>query len=243
MGNHEGEIRWQVANAIKHTRDKAKKEFVVDNAAEYRRLKEKYERRDDRGRAIKPNFFGIIARKKGFYDNKKKNYKFHRTTMDYVQHSLNRLRFKNIAAANKPLIDVVDPVLSCDWSKVNYKQIDCIVDAVRECRSNTKLIWMSEMMDDRMKRDKVAELIESCSDYVLSAKLNSSTMYAMLKAVDRQSLSDVSSFLFNILFGSAESAFYQMINDSMSPIPIAVECLKGTFKLYDYEFAYHYQTA
>ena len=160
--------------------------------------------------------------------------------MDYVQHRLNQLRFKGVAPANKPFIDMIDPILSCDWSKVNYKQIDRVIEAVRECRAGIKLVWMSEMMDDYVKRNKSAEMIEECSDYVLDMKMNSSTMYALLKAVDRESLSDVNSFLFNILFSSGDSAFYQMINDSMTPTPIAVECIRGDFKLYGYEFTYRY---
>ena len=75
---------------------------------------------------------------------------------------------------------------------------------------------------------------------MLGTKMNSSTMYALLKAVDLKILCYINSFIFNILFGSSDSAFYQMINDSMTPIPIAVECLRGDFKLYDYEFTYHY---
>lgn len=46
--------------------DRAKKEFVVDNTLELKYLKEKYNRRDDNGRLIKPNFFGHISRQKGY---------------------------------------------------------------------------------------------------------------------------------------------------------------------------------
>ena len=114
--------------------DKAKKEFTVDNAAEYRRIKAKYERRDARGRAIKPNFFGIVARKKGFYDNKKKAYQFHETTMDYVQHTMNRIKLRAIAPATKPFSYIVDPILAHSkgaW----YPQVDRIIAAAKDCAS------------------------------------------------------------------------------------------------------------
>ena len=62
--------------------DKAKREYAVDSVAEIKRLRKKHETRDDDGRQIKPNFFGKIARMKGYYDSDRKNYKFHDTTMD-----------------------------------------------------------------------------------------------------------------------------------------------------------------
>ena len=85
---------------------------MVNNRDEYKRLKAKYERRDDKGRAIKPNFFGTLARRKGYYDSEKKAYLFHKTTMDYVQHTINRCRFwRGSYKADKPFSYVIDPVM------------------------------------------------------------------------------------------------------------------------------------
>ena len=65
--------------------DSSKKEFTVENGTELKLLKDKYCRRDNTGRLIKPYFFGHISREKGYYNPKKKNYMKHDTAMDYLQ--------------------------------------------------------------------------------------------------------------------------------------------------------------
>ena len=142
--------QWSVAPATKHIRDKAKKEFTVDNSAEYRRLKDKYERRDERDRVIKPNFFGIVARKKGFYDSKKKCYQFHKTTMDYVQHTLNKIRLNAARPANKPFSYIIDPLLT-NSRNAWYPQVEKIISAARDCATEVAAIHNSSEIDPSLK--------------------------------------------------------------------------------------------
>ena len=218
--------------------DKAKKEFTVDNAAEYRRLKAKYERRDAQGRAIKPNFFGIVARKKGFYDNKKKAYQFHLTTMDFVQHTMNRLKLHAAAPATEPFSYVVDPLLAHSagaW----YPQVERIIDAARDCVKEVASIHSMEDVDASTKYRLTQSVKAEFTDYVASIQCNPSTMYVLLKTLDRDDMSDIRKTLFTLLFGTGNSSFYQMIETSREPVDIAVECLTGEIVLYGRVFSAH----
>lgn len=223
--------------------DKAKKEFIVDNAAEYRRLKTKYERRDKQDRAIKPNFFGVIARKKGYYDSEKKCYAFHKTTMDFVQHTLNRFRliFRNQEA--KPFSYLIDPLLvgtrEPGSAQAKYLQVEKILTAARDYRAQMIAIHNLDEMPRQAKADMAQKLKESFVEYVSNIRCNTSTMYVLLKALDRPDVSDIRRTLLGLLFGTANSSFYQMIEESREPIAVATECLTGEITLYGRAFTAH----
>ena len=218
--------------------DKAKKEFTVDNSAEYRRLKAKYERRDERGRAIKPNFFGIVARKKGYYDNKKKCYQFHQTTMDYVQHTLNKLRLSSGRSENKPFSYIIDPVLA-NSRNAWYPQVTKIIDAARDCANEVAAVYSSAEIEQSLKYEIGQSIRKTFVDYVAGVQCNSSTMYVLLKTLDKDEMSDIRSTILGLLFGNANSSFYTMIEESREPIGIAAECLSGEIDLYGYSFTVH----
>lgn len=218
--------------------DKAKKEFTVDNAAEYRRLKAKYARCDARGRAIKPNFFGVVARKKGYYDNKKKAYQFHETTMDYVQHTMNRLKLRAVAPAEEPFSYILDPILAHSkgaW----YPQVERIISAARDCAGEVAAVHSAEDIDGAVKYTMVQSIKAEFAEYIASIQCNTSTMYVLLKTLDREDMSDIRQTLFTLLFGTGNSSFYQLIESSREPVDIAVECLTGEIVLYGRIFSAH----
>ena len=123
--------------------DKAKREYAVDSVAEIKRLRKKHETRDDDGRQVKPNFFGKIARMKGYYDSHSKNYLFHDTTMDYLQHSVNAYR---MGYSCKTFIPFSDMLIDDDYAQrsVKYPQVDRILELVRNMRAQIKAVWDSK---------------------------------------------------------------------------------------------------
>lgn len=221
---------------------------MVNNRDEYKRLKAKYERRDDKGRAIKPNFFGTLARRKGYYDSKKKAYLFHKTTMDYVQHTINRCRFwRGSYKANKPFSYVIDPVM-VGTAGARYELVRKFIDAARVLRQKVSAIYtelkssleINDSIDASAKsafaweevKAAKAELIEFVAKY----KCNPATMYVILRDLEKEENKDISAALFDALFGTANSSFYDMIESSREPIQIATECLTGSVMLYGYTF-------
>ena len=228
--------------------DKAKKEFVVNNRDEYKRLKAKYERRDENGRAIKPNFFGVLARRKGYYDSEKKAYLFHKTTMDYVQHTINRCRFwRGTWKADKPFSYIIDPVM-VGTAGARYDLAKSFFDAARTCRQQIAYIFASiensfnigdvlepELTSARIK-EEITEIKDEFTAFVSKYKCNPATMYVILRDLEKEENSDIRMTLMDALFGTANSSFYEMIETSREPIQIATECLTGSLSLYGYTF-------
>ena len=213
--------------------DKSKKEFPIDNASEYRRLKEKYLRIDKNGKTIKPNFFGILSRKKGFYDPKNKNYQFHDTTMDYVQHTMNKRRMPK-----SPKIQPFSSILkdeSCDWKSISYYKINVLIDAVRNYKNTVSSIYLNSSLDDSEKGQMSRSARDACLSLIGNTRLNRSTMFALLKKIDCSENKDIQKTLYDILFSTANHDFYDLLFCSESKIGIAVECIRGEFKIYDYE--------
>lgn len=228
--------------------DKAKKEFVVNNRDEYKRLKAKYERRDENGRAIKPNFFGILARRKGYYDSEKKAYLFHKTTMDYVQHTINRCRFwRGTWKADKPFSYIIDPVM-VGTAGARYDRAKDFFNTAREKRQEIISIYtnlgssleISDSIDVDMRTHIAYEdaraIKQELTNHIAKYKCNPATMYVILRDLEKDENSDIHNVLFDALFGTANSSFYEMIETSREPIQIATECLTGSVNLYGYTF-------
>lgn len=189
---------------------------------------------------IKPNFFGVVARKKGYYDGKKKCYQFHQTTMDYVQHTINRLRLKlsGCRPANKPFSYIVDPVMA-NTRNAWYPQVEKIISAARDCAAEVAAVHNSTEIEPAMKYEIGQSIRKQFADYISGVHCNSSTMYVLLKMLDKDEMSDIRQTLFGLLFGCANSSFYNMIEESREPFEIAVECLSGEISLYGYSFTAH----
>lgn len=228
--------------------DKAKKEFVVNNRDEYKRLKAKYERRDENGRAIKPNFFGVLARRKGYYDSEKKAYLFHKTTMDYVQHTINRCRFwRGTWKADKPFSYIIDPVM-VGTAGARYDRAKDFFNTAREKRQEIISIYtnlgssleISDSIDVDMRTHIAYEdaraIKQELTNHIAKYKCNPATMYVILRDLEKDENSDIHNVLFDALFGTANSSFYEMIETSREPIQIATECLTGSVNLYGYTF-------
>lgn len=220
--------------------DKAKKEFAVDSVAEIRRLKRKYGDRDETGRQIKPNFFGKIARMKGYYDSAGKNYKFHRTTMDYLQHSINTFRAEHKREEFLPFSEllVADDVYSSRG--VKYPQVDRILGLVRNMRSQIQAVWSdaSDGMDNAGKAMVVSDIRDECYGYIKSIQLSRNTAYRLLLAIEAPENKDISRSLFYMLFSLPNDSFIELIERSRIPISILKEDENAAGSVQIYGFRY-----
>lgn len=221
--------------------DKAKREYAVDSVAEIKRLRKKHEVHDDDGRQVKPNFFGKIARMKGYYDNVGKNYKFHDTTMDYLQHSLNSYRSNYRRASFIPFSDllVVDDSSYLDaW----YPQVKRILGFVRDMRMKIQRIWDgtdAEDLDNYGKAILVHEIRQEYTDYIKALRINPNTAYRLLRAIEEPWNKDISRTLFYTLFSAPNPCFLNLIEQSRTPIASLVEVFDEPWdiEVYGFHFA------
>ncbi len=214
--------------------DKAKKEFAVDSVAEIKKLKEKYGKKDESGRQIKPNFFGVIAKDKGYYDSSKKNYMFHDTTMDYLEHCVNK--FRN-PTQGRNLIPFSDLLLFDDASsirKAKYHQVERILWLVRNMREQIRGVWGNTDADlsNADKSQIVSDIRNECYDYVSNIKLSDDTVYRLLLAIEAPENKDISQSLFSLLFSLPNQGFLEAIQHSKRPTAKLVPDEEGDIIIY-----------
>lgn len=231
--------------------DSAKKEFSCDLSLELRSMKEKYRRRDEDGRLIKPNFFGHVARQKGYYDSSKKNYKRHLTSMDYLQEVVNKCKRK--LGANKkfrPFSDVLDED-KYDPRMINWEQIHRVVDLIRDTKSNIEREWSQYMTlycDDEVNREGKQEayrkvsyitnsLREDCSKYIGAIKLNYSTTCYLLKILDKDIYKDITTTMFAILFGEPNESFFRAVKKSKKAVKHLMPNKCGNIEIFGNRFS------
>ena len=219
--------------------DKAKREYAVDSVAEIKRLRRKYEDRDDDGRQVKPNFFGKIARMKGYYDSASKNYRFHNTTMDYLQHSLNSYRTNYNRVSFIPFSELLikDAYLQ---KFVKYPQVDRILGLVRNMRAQIKSVWDSkdDGLDNRSKAVIVSDIREECYGYIKSIQLSRHTAYRLLKSIEEPANKDIARSLFYVLFALPNKSFLDLIESSKTPVSLLEEVKDGSWDVTIYGFKF-----
>jgi Trk K+ transport system NAD-binding subunit len=220
--------------------DKAKKEFVVDTIAEMKRIRSKYNIKDDDGRMIKPNFFGHLARTKGYYNSEKKNYKKHDTSMDYLQTYINSFQIsRKDQSERKNFCKFIDVVESNNFDKryVKQEQVNRVIDLVNDMRTEIFDIWnFRDDLDNKIKGKMSNEIRQNCIDYIDKIKFSYSTMYHLLTTIEDEKYSKISRTIFSILFGTPNKAFFRLIKLSEQPLDILQEDVDGEVQIYNMLF-------
>lgn len=215
--------------------DRAKREFSIDSHKEIEKIKAKHLKRAKDGRMIKPAFFGTIAKTKGYYDPKRKTYKSHATTMDYVQKEvcahvrMNETRnFLQFSSLIKPMT----------YSKeaVNKEQYKRVIELVRNTKQEIRRIWSDDTLSKSDRYMVYAGLRQECIDRISAERFNSHTMYKLLRSIEYPDNSDICQAIFDYLFGIPNESFFEIIAQSSTPIGILEEDADGEITLYGYRF-------
>lgn len=213
--------------------DKAKREYAVDSVAEIKRLRKKYEDKSDDGRQVKPNFLGKIARMKGYYDSGRKNYKFHNTTMDYLQHTLNSFRVKYGNVCFLPFSKLLTQNFEYTNRLVSYSQFNKILDFTRQMRDEIKDVWADKggNLNNYDKALLVDNIRTEYVEYIKKIRISYHTMYRLLLAIEEPWNRDISRTLFYILFSAPNQSFIELIDRSRTPVGVLEEVEYGDFDL------------
>lgn len=206
-------------------------------------MRKKYEIRDDDGRQVKPNFFGKIARMKGYYDSVGKNYRFHNTTMDFLQHSLNSYRTSYAYTSFIPFSELLvnDAYLQ---KSVSYSQVERILGFVRDMRSKIRAVWdgTDENLDNYGKAILVHEIRQEYINYIKSLRISPHTAYRLMLAIEEPQNKDISRTLFYTLFSAPNQCFLDLIEQSRTPISTLTEVSDGPWDVEIYGFHFRRET-
>lgn len=217
--------------------DKAKKEYDVDNVAEIKKIKSKYQLQDqETGRYIKPYFLGEIAKPKGYYNNSTKYYKQHDTSMDYLQKHLNKFRFEKSSNTYLPFVSILNKD-NFNSSYIKYDQIERIFNLISDTRKEIQSIYESENLDKNEKFLLSNEVRQSCVEYIDTIKISYSTMYWILYLMNDPQHKKLTNSLFSILFGTPNKSFFEAIKKSKEKLPILIENPLGDIDLYGLKYS------
>ena len=225
------------------TRDRAKREFVINSGTELGILKKKYKITDDE-RTVKPLFFKMITLENGFSLSDNIRYKYFHTSMDHLQKIISRFNFREGREKKRtvlPFMSMVKEPSSNVRQGYYYTQKERIIDVIRAAKEERRKLFAE--YDNMSKDDKEAvwqragEIKQACIDEVDKMSSAPGTMYLVLKELDNPNYRDVSKFVFEVLFGKPDEAFFTMIKDSKDDIYTLVDDEDGDISFYGFRFS------
>lgn len=155
--------------------------------------------------------------------------------MDYVQTAIRRFHIPRLRWDGKknqvPFIEIVNKDV---YKKGAQKrdQINRILDMVREMKANINLVYSANNSTSEEKFRAMNEIRENCITTITNMKISTSTMYFLLKELEKDENADLSMSLFHILFSSRNGAFFDMILSSKEPVGYLKQDDTGIIHLY-----------
>lgn len=222
--------------------DKAKKEYQINSTKEISSLKNKYRIEED-GKTVKPMFFKMITLENGYVLNAGTHYKYFKTSMDYLQKivaSANYRQARKYKEDTIPFMDIVKKPTSQVRNGYNSKQRDKIISLVRAAKEDIRRLYIDYDLKQKEEREQIrlqaTERKQECVNAIDKMSECEYTMYLILKELDKKEYSDISRFVFEVLFGKPNEAFFRMLRTSCEPLYVLEESVKGDIRLYDFCF-------
>lgn len=220
--------------------DKAKKEFIVNVGSEIKEIKKKYFAKDKGEKNIKPNFFGIVAKKKGYYDTDKNTYQFHDTSMDYLQHSINRFGLQIRRKKTEqyvPFASLLSEV-PYDYRKTNRHQIQTIKQKFEDNSTFIKSLWArsSEDIPNDLKKQLSDEANELLIHYIEKLKIHHDTMVYLIRTIEQGTYRYRQNIL-KLLFATANKSFHNFLINMKEPMYTLVDDPDGNIEYYGLKFS------
>lgn len=219
--------------------DKAKKEFVIDNARELADIRAAH-RLSDANKSIKPNFFAHISRQKGYYNPRKKAYIKHRTSMDYLQQCVNSYRLNKNGRPQKieflPFSAVVAGE-SFSYENVSDIQIHTLIADADHYKTKVDSVFADKSLSKDEQHSIYSEICAAFIEKVRAEAFTQDTMIAILYTIEKEENRKYRRLLFNALFGHPSTSFYELIKKSKGEIPFIEEKVGGEIDLYGHKFS------
>lgn len=224
-------------------RDRAKREFTINSSTEIDILKRKYKISDD-GKTVKPYFFKMITTENGYELSDSIRYRHFNTSMDYLQKIISRFNFRSGREQRRdilPFMTMIKEPTNNVRQGYYYRQRDRIIEVIRAANDEKRRLFSGYDTMSPDERDYVwrcvADIKQDCIEEVELLSGSPSTMYLVLKDIDNAESADVARFVFEVLFGSPNKKFFEMIKDSREDIYTLEECDDGDIDIYGFRFA------
>lgn len=222
--------------------DRAKKEFVINSTTEIDILKRKYKITDDE-RTVKPWFFKMITTENGYKLSDRIKYRYFNTSMDYLQKIVSGFHFRNGRERKQtplPFMSIVKPPVGNANQGYYYAQKEKIVTVIRAAKEETRKIYAGydtmSTAEREAARQNAWDVKQDCIEEIEKMSSCPATMYLVLKELDKPEFRDVSRYVFEVLFGRPDEAFFTMIKNSREKIFTLAEDKNGELDFYGFLF-------
>ena len=189
---------------------------------------------DDDERKIKPNFFAAKDKGKGYYDNVGKNYKKHRTTMDYLQTCINKYQRGRMARPNRnqflPLSALVKP--SSNGTREQYYKVQRVLKLIEQMEATVRGFYADQSMTKQERCELALRERQACIEYIGNISFTNADMTYLLSAIESPEYQKIYRRVFDILFGYPNTSFYRVIEEDSSGVYDIVPDEHGCILLY-----------
>lgn len=223
--------------------DRAKKEFVISSSAEINILKKKYKITDDE-KTVKPWFFKMITTENGYSLSDRIKYRYFHTSMDYLQKIIGKFCFRKGRDKTKDVLPFMSIVARPEGTIRQghyFTMKNHIVEVIRAAKEETKALFAGYEELSREDRDLVRarawDIKQGCIEEIEKMSASPATMYHVLKEIDNPEFRDVARYVFEVLFGRPDQAFFTMIKESREEIYSLVEAEHGEHEFFGFKFS------
>lgn len=206
-------------------------------------MRRKY-RIDNDGRSVKPMFFKMITTENGYELSNSVHYRTFKTAMDFLQKIIASSNFRQARQYKIDVIPFMDIVKKpATLSRGGYAKIskDKIIITIREAKDDIRKMYIDyDTKSPEEKRkvwERVAEIRQECINTIDKMSEDEYAMYLTLRELDDKDSRDVYRFIFEVLFGKPNEAFFKLIDKSKDTLYELVEDENGEIKLYDMHFS------
>ena len=218
--------------------DKAKKEYPVDNTAELKRMRKKYENllTMTDGRKKMPFFLGFIADTKNYKNVNRKDYQKYDTSMDLLHICIgNKRSSKSKGSEFMPIAEIFKP-LDFDKDKVVKPQINKIIEMAENTFAYNQMIAQNSCLTSEEKHIHIIKAKEDLLYEINRVKISEHTMYRLLWNLDLQKNSSIKNLLFYILFNYKNDVLTRLLEQYSRINTYLIEDKNGEIIIYNRKF-------
>lgn len=218
--------------------DKAKKEFPVDNTAELKSMRKKYENllTMTDGRKKMPFFLGFIADTKNYKNVNRKDYQKYDTSMDLLHTCIGTKRSSKSKGSDfLPLAEIFKP-LDFDKNKVVKPQINKIIEMAENTFAYNQMIAQNSCLTSDEKHIHIVKAKEDLLYEINKMKISEHTMYRLLWNLDLQKNSPIKNLLFYILFNYKNDILTGLLEQYNRINTYLIEDKNGEIIIYNRKF-------
>lgn len=193
-------------------------------------------RRNEDDKVMKPAFLGYIAQTKGYQNTEKKQYAYHRTTMDYLLKEIRQYRSKKTKANGFVPLSECFRFPDFRVNSVNKKQLYKIIDMCETTVAAINAVWAAEYYTLEEKYLLAQQYRDNLAEEIKKMKMNQHTLFVLLTYTDKKKYTHIAKLLFFVLFHYKNEMLIEIMSRLNETSSYIKEEKNGELDLYGIKF-------